>query len=117
MHGAQRAMPTRGRRIGIGANEPDQLLNDFIDWSLFLNITCWISAQSNNSKTLEAFKAQVQTAMAADARLGLGDKCDSREGSWSGPFPMNEALTEAAETKNYIVRYRNVRTDPYTLVG
>lgn len=103
--------------IGIGANEPDQLLNDYIDWALFLNITCWESAQSNISKALEAFKAKVQTAMAADAHLGLGDKCDTVEGPWSGPFPMNENLTEAAETKNYTVRYRTLRTDPYTLVG
>lgn len=103
--------------VGIGANEPDQLLNDYIDWSLNLNISCWVSAQSNVSKALEAFKAQVQTAMAADIHLGLGDKVDTVEGAWSGPFPMNEALTEAAETKNYTVHYRNVRTDPYTLVG
>jgi hypothetical protein len=103
--------------IGIGANEPDQLLNDYIDWSLNLNISCWVSAQSNVSKALEAFKAQVQEAMAADAHLGLADLCDTVEGPWSGPFPMNELLTEAAETKNYIVRYRIVRDDPYTLVG
>ena len=103
--------------IGIGATEPDQLLNDYIDWSLNLNISCWVSAQSNVSKALEAFKAQVQAAMAADAHLGLADKCDTYEGAWSGPFPMNEALTEAAETKNYTVRYRNLRTDPYALVG
>ena len=103
--------------VGIGANEPDQLLNDYIDWSLNLNISCWVSAQSNVSKALEAFKAQVQTAMAADIHLGLGDKVDTVEGAWSGPFPMNEGLTEAAETKNYTVRYRNVRTDPYTLFG
>jgi hypothetical protein len=103
--------------IGIGANEPNQLLNDFIDWSLFLNISCWVSAQSEVSKALEAFKAQVQSAMASDAHLGLGDKCDTVEGAWSGPFPMNELLTEAAEIKNYTVRYRTLRTDPYTLVG
>ena len=103
--------------IGIGANEPDQLLNDFIDWSLFLNISCWVSAQSNISKALEAFKAQVAAAMAADAHLGLADKADTVEGAWSGPFPLNEALTEAAEIKNYTVRYRTLRTDPYNLVG
>ena len=104
--------------IGIGANEPEIfLMNDFVDWSLNLNISCWVSAQSNVSKALEAFKAQVQAAMAADAHLGLADKCDTVEGAWSGPFPMNEALTEAAETKNYTVRYRIIRDDPYTLVG
>ena len=103
--------------ISLGASEPDQLLNDFIDWSLLLNISCWVSAQSNVSKALEAFKVQVQAAMAADAHLGLGDKVDTVEGPWSGPFPMNEALTEAAETKNYTVRYRHLGTDPYTLVG
>jgi hypothetical protein len=103
--------------IGTGASEPDQLLNDFIDWSLFLNISCWVSAQSNISKALEAFKAQVAAAMAADSHIGLADKCWTEEGAWSGPFPLNEALTEAAEIKNYTVHYRTLRTDPYTLVG
>jgi hypothetical protein len=103
--------------IGIGANEPTQLLNDYLDWEMDLNITCWVSALSNVSKALEAFKALITSAMAADAHLGLEDKCDTLEGAWSGPFPMNEALSEAAETKNYTVRYRTLRTDPYTLVG
>ena len=103
--------------ISTGANEPDQLLNDYIDWSLFLNISCWVSAQVNISKSLEAFKAAVMTTMAADSHLGLDDRCDTVEGAWSGPFPMNESLTEAAETKSYTVRYRTLRTDPYTLVG
>lgn len=103
--------------ISTGANEPEQLLNDYIDWALFLNISCWVSAQVNISKSLEAFKAAMAVTMAADAHLGLGDKCDTVEGAWSGPFPMNEQLTEAAETKNYTVRYRTFRTDPYTLVG
>jgi len=103
--------------IGIGANEPTQLLNDYLDWEMDLNITCWVSALSNVSKALEAFKALIASAIAADSHLGLEDKCDTLEGAWSGPFPMNEALTEAAETKNYTVRYRTLRTDPYTLVG
>jgi len=103
--------------IGIGANEPNQLLNDYLDWELDLNITCWVSALSNVSKALEAFKVLMASAMAADSHIGLADKCWTEEGAWSGPFPMNEALTEAAEIKNYTVHYRTLRTDPYTLVG
>lgn len=103
--------------ISVNENVPDQLLNDFIDWTLGVSITCWVSAQSDLSKRLEAHKAVVQQAMAADAHLGLADKCDTVEGPWSGPFPMNQEISEAADIKRYDVRYRTLRTDPYTLVG
>jgi len=103
--------------ISVNENVPEQLLNDYIDWTLGVSITCWIAAEGDLSKTLEAHKAVVQQAIAADAHIGLGDKCDTVEGPWSGPFPMNESLTEAADTKRYDFRYRTLRTDPYTLVA
>ena len=100
-----------------GTEEPDQLLNDWIDWHELLTVTCHVSAETDLRRTLEAFKAQVQYAMAADAHLGLGDKCDTLEGPWLPPEALNEQLTVVTQTKLYTVRYRTLRTDPYTLVG
>jgi hypothetical protein len=70
--------------VGTGANEPDQLLNDYIDWSLFLNISCWVSAQSNVSKCIEAFKASMAAMPLTPFRTSR--QVLVRRGAWSGPF-------------------------------
>lgn len=104
--------------ISVESDVPnDVLLDNYLDRTLTIALTVWVAAQSAISKTLEAFKALVKQKMAADPYLGLPNKLDSFEGPSSGPFPLNEALTESGEIIQYTVRYRTTLTDPFTLVG